>query len=172
MLQDLRYAPRSLRRHRGVTAIAVICMALGIGVNAMTFSTVDGVLLQPFPFADPERIAGVRSRSRDAGVNRSTLSYPDLLDLRRRARTLDAVARVTFRSLAVSDGRAEPERVAGGLITSDPDDHETPFLLVLALYELKTIEKDASANALFDARARRYVERGGPRQALVARRLK
>ena len=119
MLQDIRYALRALGRNGTVTAIAVVCMALGIGVNAMIFSTVDGVLIQPFPFADPDRIVGVRGRNRTAGVNRWNLSYPDLLDVRRRSRTLETVAGVSFRSLAVSDGRAEPERVSGGLITSN-----------------------------------------------------
>lgn len=57
-------------------------------------------------------------------------------------------------------------------VDAHPEDQEAAFVLVLALYELKTIDKDAGASAGFDARARQYVERGGPRQALVARWLR
>lgn len=74
MLQDIRYALRSLVHHRGVTAVAVLCISLGIGVNATIFSTVDGVLLQPFPFANPDEIVGIRGRNQGAGITRSSLS--------------------------------------------------------------------------------------------------
>ncbi len=117
MLQDLKYALRSLVKHRGVTPIAVLCIALGIGVNAMIFSTVDGVLLQPFPFREPDRIVGIRGTNRGAGIPRSNISYRDLVGLREQADAFDAVAGVAFRSLSIGDGRGEPERVAGGLIT-------------------------------------------------------
>ncbi len=119
MLQDIRFAVRSLIKHRGVTLVAMLCIALGIGVNAMVFSTVDGVLLQPFPFKDPERIVVVRGANKAAGIRRSNVSYRDLQDLSQQAVAFDAVAGVAFRSLAVGDGAGEPERIAGGLITSN-----------------------------------------------------
>ena len=117
MIQDVRYALRSLLRYRSVTAVAMLCMALGIGVNAMVFSTVDGVLLQPFPFTDPERIVGIRGTNKGGGISRSSVSYQDFLDLTRQARAFDAIAGTAFRSLSIADGAGEPERVAGGLIT-------------------------------------------------------
>lgn len=48
-LQGIRYAVRSLIFDRGVSAIVIACLALGIGVNATLFSVVDGVLIQPLP---------------------------------------------------------------------------------------------------------------------------
>lgn len=57
-------------------------------------------------------------------------------------------------------------------VDAHPDDLDAAFLLLLALYELKTIEKDETVSAQFDARARRYLELNGPRAALVARWLK
>ena len=53
LLQDLRYAVRTLRLNFVFTGVAVTCLALAIGLNTMIFSVVDGVLLQPLPFADP-----------------------------------------------------------------------------------------------------------------------
>ena len=63
LLQDVRYAWRSLTKTPGFTAIAVACLALGIGINTTIFSVVDGVMLQPYPYQDPDQIVvlnGVR----------------------------------------------------------------------------------------------------------------
>ena len=55
-LQDVRYAIRSLWQSKGFAAVAILCLGFGIGLNTTIFSIVDGVLLQPYPYTDPDRI--------------------------------------------------------------------------------------------------------------------
>ena len=54
--KDIRYAIRSLVRSKGFTTAAVLCLGFGIGLNATIFSIMDGVLLKPYPYADPDRL--------------------------------------------------------------------------------------------------------------------
>ena len=69
ILKDLRFGVRSLLKRPGVTMVALITLALGIGVNTAIFSAVDSVLLRPLPFKDPERLVSIWEQ----GLTR----YPD-----------------------------------------------------------------------------------------------
>jgi predicted permease len=61
LLQDLRYAARTLRRNRGFAATTILTLALGIGANTAVFSLVDGILLSRLPYPDPERLIGINA---------------------------------------------------------------------------------------------------------------
>jgi putative ABC transport system permease protein len=117
LLQDVRYAWRAIVKDRSLTAIAVACLALGIGINTAIFSVVDGILLQPFPYPDADRIVVLTSHNQRLGVNRGGISYADFRDLRDQAATLASAAAFSFRSLTISDGTSEPERYVGAAIS-------------------------------------------------------
>jgi len=117
LLQDIRYAWRALTKSPGFTVIAVACLALGIGINVTIFSVLDGVMLQPYPYADADRIVVLNSKNQRVRVNRGGISYQDFRDLRDQNTTLASIAAFTGRSLTISDGTSEPERFAGSTIT-------------------------------------------------------
>ena len=117
MLQDLRYAVRSLIANPGFTAVAVLCLALGIGVNATIFSVVDGVLIQPYPYPDADRIIVVDSVNPTEGVERASASYADYKDWRDQTTSFSSLAAFDRRSLTIADGASEPERYSGEAVT-------------------------------------------------------
>ncbi len=117
LLQDIRYALRTLLRNKGFTAIAVACLSLGIGVNVTIFSVVDGVVLNPYPYPDADRIVVLHATNQRQRVNRTGPSYPDFKDWRAGATTIEVMAGFQGRSLTISDGMGEPERFAGQTVS-------------------------------------------------------
>jgi putative ABC transport system permease protein len=108
--QDLRYALRSFLRVPGFTLVALVTLALGIGGTTAIFSIVDGVLLRPLPYPQPERILRI-TRPTAQRIDAS-FSAADYLDLKREATTLSSVA--GYRDDVVDlTGRGAPVRVRG-----------------------------------------------------------
>ena len=117
LMQDVRYAVRSLLKNRGFTAIAVACLALGIGVNSTIFSVVDGVILRPYPYPDADQIFVISSTNQKEGITRGGLSYADFKDLRDSSSTIQTMAAFTERSLTIADGTSDPERFLGSTVS-------------------------------------------------------
>lgn len=110
-VHDLRFALRSLRKGWGISAVAVISLALAIGGNTAVYSMVDAFLFRPLPYDRPERIAllGERRDDQPELSGNITASLPTWADLSERSRTLSEWAAVEPRSLALrGEDRSEP----------------------------------------------------------------
>jgi hypothetical protein len=104
--QDLRFAVRMLAKTPGLIAVAVLCIALGIGTNVTAFSVVSAVLLRPFPYAEPERLVYVRTTNLAQDVEAGGMSYLDYLDLRQGSHAFSQVEAFGTRSLVVGAAEA------------------------------------------------------------------
>ena len=90
ILQDVRYALRALLQNKGFAAVAIVTLAIGIGVNTAIFSIVNAVVLRPLPFPNADRLMVVYQQH-PAPVNRRRLSSENFLDLQRESRAFDAL---------------------------------------------------------------------------------
>ena len=108
--QDLRYAVRTLRQKPGFAAVALATLALGIGATTVMFTVINGVLLKPLPYADPDRLVAVNGHADTlsvAGFELQRLAYYDFLDFQRESRSLELAGWVyTFGTLS-EPGEAE-----------------------------------------------------------------
>jgi putative ABC transport system permease protein len=102
LLQDLRYAVRSYAKSPSFTAVVLTTLALGIGASTAIFSMVNGILLQPLPLPDPDRL--LYANETNSKGDFISVAWPNYLDWRARARS--------FEALALS--RDEPMTVTGG----------------------------------------------------------
>src|SRR5271154_683726 len=117
LLQDVRYAIRSLRRTPGLTAFVVITLALGIGMTAGTFSMVDGLIFRPYPVPHPSGVVTLVSTTHDS--NFDDFSYREYLDIRDKTKSYDGVlAYADMQAVGFSAEPAATPRVKGGMMVS------------------------------------------------------
>src|SRR5437016_3276773 len=112
LLQDLRYARRTLAKSPGFTGVAVLTLALGIGANTAIFSVVDHVLLRPLPYPHADRLVELWGNVKRAKVERRGASFPDYLDWRDQSKSFTAMAAFDPGDVTIT-GDAEPERISG-----------------------------------------------------------
>ncbi len=113
-MNDLRHALRVLRKNPAFTAIAVITLALGIGVNTALFSVVHAVLLRSIPYPDPERLVLLQET---IGKDKpASVSYPNYLDWREQNHVFDEIASFSEEEFTIS-GAKETQRVTGELVS-------------------------------------------------------
>ncbi|HEU0252865.1 MAG TPA: ABC transporter permease, partial [Pyrinomonadaceae bacterium] len=105
-LQDIRYGARLLRKNTGVTLIAIVTLALGIGANTAIFSVVNAFLLRPLPYGDPDRLVMVDSQHRGQSTG---VSFADYEDWRRQNNVFDDLAFFNLRWNANLDFGTETE---------------------------------------------------------------
>ncbi|MEW6734689.1 MAG: ABC transporter permease, partial [Acidobacteriota bacterium] len=112
LLQDLHYALRMLRKQLGFTIIALFTLALGIGANTAIFSVVNGVLLRPLPYPNPDQIVQVWESDELSGDLRSTISSHNLQDWRARTQTFQQITGYGYETFTLT-GIDNPERING-----------------------------------------------------------
>lgn len=115
--EDLRFALRSFRKKPGFAFVAVLTLALGIGANTAILGVVNGVLLSPLPFRDPEKLAMIREDNPARGFVGFTASPPNFLDWRSQNRSFEDLAAFDRASEPLT-GNGEPEQVRYAETTS------------------------------------------------------
>jgi predicted permease len=112
LLQDIRFAFRTLRKSPGFTTVAILVLSLGIGINATVFTLANAVLYKNLPFKDSDQILYIyeinRSNADDSGV-----SYPDYLDFRSQAKSFESLGAMQNTIADISDKTSAPQRYNG-----------------------------------------------------------
>jgi predicted permease len=117
LLQDFRYALRMLGKNRGFAAVALLTLALGTGATTVMFTVVNGVLLKPLSYPEPERLVALHGKVQQFGEPWG-FSYPDFLDYQSAGQSVGAMAAWTYGGGTISEA-AGAEYVEGREISSE-----------------------------------------------------
>jgi predicted permease len=107
---DLRYALRTLRRAPGFAAVALVTLGLGIGATTVMFTVINGVLLKPLPYPEPDRLVAVHGQTETwntALYGQQNLAYFDFLDCQRESRSLELAGWLYSAGTMSEPGEAE-----------------------------------------------------------------
>jgi len=128
MLKDLRFAFRLIAKDPRYTAIVVLVIALGIGVNSIGFTIANAAFLRGPAFEGIDRILLLSWQPRNG--ERSDVSYPELQDLRAQTRTFEAIGAFDDRQANISDDRELPQQVQAAAVTANAFQilHQRPLL--------------------------------------------
>jgi len=118
LFRDFGYALRTLGKHRGATAAAILSIGLGIGANATIFSMVSRFVLRPAPMGDPTTLITLHT-IHDGDQCCNNFSYPVYSDIRDQARSFSGVAAYNELIPASIGGSGEPERIWGQAVTAN-----------------------------------------------------
>jgi len=120
LLQDTRYGARMLRKSPGLTTVAVLSLALGMGAISTIFSFVNGIMLRPLPYPHSESLVILDETSQKQDVVSMGVSYPNFLDWRERNQSFEDIACYDSGGFAMAgggvSGNTEPEQIKGAFV--------------------------------------------------------
>jgi putative ABC transport system permease protein len=116
LLQDVRYGARTLFKHPGYAALAVLTLGLGIGANTAIFSVINGVLLKPLPYGHGDRLAIVRQSAPLTGQAQMGVAIAEYFDYREQAKVFDGLVEYHQMNFDLLN-RGEPDRVDAGVVS-------------------------------------------------------
>jgi putative ABC transport system permease protein len=117
LLQDIRYAARKLLRTPGFSVVVVATLAVAIGATTAVFSIVDGVLLKPLAFHEPDRLVEVTSIGRDGKPN--AMSYLDYADYRARSRLVPEMSAIDETTQNITSNGTDPLRLRAARVNAN-----------------------------------------------------
>lgn len=133
MAQDLRQGFRTLRKSPGFAAFAILTLAIGLGMNSAIFSVVNGVMLRPLPYPEPEKLVSLWEENTKPDIQdfsshgsnfsrttarRTTVSMANLLDYRKQTEAFEGLAAFSSPSKNLT-GLGNPERIPGAAVTAN-----------------------------------------------------
>src|SRR5919112_1692527 len=118
LLQDVRYALRTLLKNKGFAAVAVLALALGIGANTAIFSVVKAVLLSPLPYPAAERLVWVWETNETNNILQEPASLPNYYDWSQQGQSFEGIAAFDGTPLALT-GEGEPERIEAAVVSAN-----------------------------------------------------
>jgi putative ABC transport system permease protein len=117
LLRDLRYGMRCLAKRRGITTIAILTLALGIGANSAIFSVVNAIVLRPLPYPESEKLVVLWGNIHAPGLDQLELSAPELTDFQTQLQSLEHVSGYTIQGFNLT-GDSQPERLRGAAVSA------------------------------------------------------
>ena len=118
LLQDIRYAIRTLSKSPGFAVIAVLTLALGIGANTAIFSVVNSTMLAPLPFNDPSTLVNIHAHATFFDFWNLGLSLPDIVDVRAQSKSFSAIIPFEYASVDLT-GRDTPQQLDAAKVPAD-----------------------------------------------------
>jgi len=117
--QDTRYGARMLRKSPGLTSVAVLSLALGMGAISTIFSFVNGIMLRPLPYPESERLVLVDETAFKRGSPSMNVSYPNFLDWREQNHSFEDIGCYSTGGFIIAPGGGgnEPEQLKGAFVT-------------------------------------------------------
>ena len=118
MMNDLQYGLRMLWKHKSVSGIALLTLALGIGVNSAIFSVVNAVVLRPLPYPESERLIVVWGNLHKTGLEEIEISALEFQDFQQQCQAFEQIAAYAIQGLNLT-GVDQPERVRGATVSAN-----------------------------------------------------